>query len=118
MVCVRKVYTLEVMNEVVSSVSKLLLKLPKPDLLVLIHPERIETVLSRIKMRKRFNVDEELDRNYVEFVVNYLYKLFVEVGRELAEKTCSSSGTRWRRESGDNTERSENFINQKNNTIL
>ena len=44
------------------------LLLPKIDLLVYIKPRKYDTVVKRLHLRRRFNVEEEADPEYIEYI--------------------------------------------------
>ena len=74
-------------TDIVSAMFTLIMKLPKPDVLVLIHPNNIETVLETISERNRTNVSEELNKEYVTFITNWLYTSFKIIGGEIAKNS-------------------------------
>ncbi len=63
-----------------------ILFLPKTTLLVYLKPTHTETVIKRLKYRRRFNVEEEARREYIEFI-DRRTKFYVELlGKRIARE--------------------------------
>ncbi len=75
----------EVIEELLTSFETIVSRLPKVTLLVYLKPERIETVVERIKMRSRFNSREELNEDYIRFIDLRLKGYVRDLGRLVAE---------------------------------
>jgi len=70
-----------------NALETILLNMPRVSLLVALRPRNISTVLTRIKMRQRFNSREELDIRYVTFVNDGILSLVEKVGKKIAFRT-------------------------------
>ncbi len=68
------------------SMARLVSLLPPVDLLVLLQPVRVETVLERVRARGRPNAAEEADPLYALYVAEELARLVRRLGSRLARK--------------------------------
>ncbi len=60
--------------------------LPKTTLLVYLRPYSLETVVKRLKLRRRFNLDEEAKLDYIEFI-DRRTRFYVELlGKRIARE--------------------------------
>ncbi len=63
-----------------------ILFLPKTTLLVYLRPRSLETVVKRLKLRRRFNLDEEAKLDYIEFI-DRRTRFYVELlGKRIARE--------------------------------
>lgn len=63
-----------------------ILFLPKTTLLVYLKPLFIETVVKRLKLRRRFNFDEEARPDYIEFIDRRTRFYFELLGKRIAKE--------------------------------
>ena len=64
-----------------------ILFLPKTTLLVYLRPRSLETVVKRLKLRRRFNLEEEARQDYIEFI-DRKTRFYVELlGKHIARET-------------------------------
>lgn len=73
------------------SMINMLTLLPKLDILVEIRPASSSTVISRVKTRRRFNLAEEANTEYIEFILERMKKYVEEYGLLLAKKVITVS---------------------------
>ncbi len=73
-------------SELIKSLKNIVIRLPKLSMLVYLRPQRVETVINRIKMRSRFNFREELDVEYIKFIDEGMNEIVSELGGLIADK--------------------------------